>query len=713
MSASQDDCAPPPPGKKARPPAAPNSQGAFESDSSDDDMPLSVLKSKGSPVKKEKKADKKKKKKKKEKKEKKAKRKRETGNSSSSKKNGRSGKKTPAAKRRKVDKGPKKKTLTNVQIMDTAMKAYRWWDAPPLPDNQSWRKMEHYGVNFPALYVPHNVKMRYDGREVDLTPAQEEVATFYAEMPLDGPQLGDPKTKKVFDKNFFKDFKRYLGSGHVIKKFELCDFGPIRELVTQRRAARKARSKEEKDIEKQEKLELASRYAYAIVDDHIEKLGNYTIEPPGLFRGRGAHPKTGTLKTRVQPEQVALNIGDTEIVPKCHVPGHAWGTLVEKKDVTWLATWNENVMNGTKYVWLAASSSFKGRGDLAKYEKARKLKKYIGKIRADYERNLQSKGASIFKKQRATAMWIIDRLALRVGNEKDDDEADTVGTCSLRVEHLKFDSSGKDGQSKQVITLDFLGKDSMRHLQTIDLGKRYGEIGVHIYNNLERFCKKKKKDVEIFDKLSVGDLNDHLKSLMPGLSAKVFRTYNASNTLELELPDNVVNEPIGQKVVLYNEANRKVAILCNHQKTVSKAFNEGMEKMGEKLAIYKSQVEELKVDIKRKRKGKEVKLAKDTTNMDRMQKFKQSHRFKRQPSEEQLKKKLATLQQRLRTFELQMKNKDDNKSVALGTSKINYMDPRVTVAWCKRNECPIDKVFARALRDKFPWAMSTKTNYKF
>ena len=82
--------------------------------------------------------------------------------------------------------------------------------------------MEHYGVNFPAPYVPHNVKMRYDGRDVDLTPAQEEVATFYAEMPLDGPQLGDPKTKKVFDKNFFKDFKKYLGSKHVIKKFELC-----------------------------------------------------------------------------------------------------------------------------------------------------------------------------------------------------------------------------------------------------------------------------------------------------------------------------------------------------------------------------------------------------------------------------------------------------------------------------------------------------------
>ncbi len=717
---SQDDFAPPPPGKKRekilKPPVSNRmrlAQNTIDSSDSDDDIPLSALKQKGSasPVKVKKEEKKKKKKKKKEKK---AKRKREVEGKRSKSSSSRSGRKKPAAKRKKVsNKGPKVKTLTNVQIMDTAMKAYRWWDAPPLPDNQAWRQMEHYGVNFPAPYEPHNVKMRYDGRDVDLTPAQEEVATFYAEMPLDGPQLGDPKTKKVFDKNFFTDFKKYLGSKHVIKKFELCDFGPIRDLVNKRRAERKARTKEEKEVEKQQKLEISARYAYAIVDDHIEKLGNFTIEPPGLFRGRGAHPKTGTLKTRVQPEQVILNVGDTEMVPKCHVPGHAWGTLVEKKDVTWLATWNENVMNGTKYVWLAASSSFKGRGDLAKYEKARKLKKYIVKIRADYERNLQSKSATVFKKQRATAMWVIDRLALRAGNEKDEDEADTVGTCSLRVEHILFDDSGKDGKSKYVITLDFLGKDSMRHLQTIDLGERYGTIGISVFNNLKKFCSKKKKDKEIFDKLSVGELNDHLKELMPGLSAKVFRTYNASNTLENELPDNVINEPIGQKVILYNEANRKVAILCNHQKTVSKAFNEGMAKMGEKLEIYQKQIEELKTDVRRVRKGKEVKLAKDTTNMDKMEKFKQSHRFKRQPSEEQVKKKLATLEQRLKTFELQMKNKDDNKSVALGTSKINYMDPRVTVAWCKRNECPIDKVFARALRDKFPWAMSTKTDYKF
>ena len=35
-------------------------------------------------------------------------------------------------------------------------------------------------------------------------------------------------------------------------------------------------------------------------------------------------------------------------------------------------------------------------------------------------------------------MWVIDILALRVGGEKGEEEADTVGCCSLRVEHLRF-----------------------------------------------------------------------------------------------------------------------------------------------------------------------------------------------------------------------------------------------------------------------------------
>jgi hypothetical protein len=45
--------------------------------------------------------------------------------------------------------------------------------------------------------------------------------------------------------------------------------------------------------------------------------------------------------------------------------------------------------------------------------------------------------------------------------------------------------------------------------------------------------------------------------------------------------------------------------------------------------------------------------------------------------------------------------------------QINYMDPRITVAWCKRNEVPIEKVFSKTLRDKFNWAMAVEPEWEF
>jgi len=51
--------------------------------------------------------------------------------------------------------------------------------------------------------------------------------------------------------------------------------------------------------------------------------------------------------------------------------------------------------------------------------------------------------------------------------------------------------------------------------------------------------------------------------------------------------------------------------------------------------------------------------------------------------------------------------------VALGTSKINYMDPRITISWCKKKEMPIEKVFQTTLRSKFAWAMGTDPDYAF
>ena len=40
------------------------------------------------------------------------------------------------------------------------------------------------------------------------------------------------------------------------------------------------------------------------------QLGNFRVEPPGLFRGRGDHPRMGKLKARIYPQDITINIGE-------------------------------------------------------------------------------------------------------------------------------------------------------------------------------------------------------------------------------------------------------------------------------------------------------------------------------------------------------------------------------------------------------------------
>ena len=76
-------------------------------------------------------------------------------------------------------------------------------------------------------------------------------------------------------------------------------------------------------------------------------------------------------------------------------------------------------------------------------------------------------------------------------------------------------------------------------------------------------------------------------------------------------------------------------------------------------------------------------------------------------------KKIEVWTKKIQKMELDLKHKDDNKEVSLGTSKINYMDPRISVAFCKRNEIPIEKIFSKTLRDKFNWAMAVSPTWEF
>jgi DNA topoisomerase-1 len=71
---------------------------------------------------------------------------------------------------------------------------------------------------------------------------------------------------------------------------------------------------------------------------------------------------------------------------------------------------------------------------------------------------------------------------------------------------------------------------------------------------------------------------------MKGLTAKVFRTFNASSTFQRLLDENTLeNATLQEKLNAYNKANREVAILCNHRRTVPKTHDQSMEKVRDRV----------------------------------------------------------------------------------------------------------------------------------
>lgn len=449
-----------------------------------------------------------------------------------------------------------------------------------------WNFLEHKGPVFAPAYepLPKNVRFEYDGRTVELSQDAEEIATFYARM-LDHEYT----SKKAFNDNFFKDWRKSMTSKEreLIKDLSKCNFRMMATHFTAQSEANKSRTKEQKLKIKEQNEAQIKEFGFCNIDGHKEKIGNFKIEPPGLFRGRGEHPKMGMVKRRVVAEDIMLNCSKDSKAPK-PPPGHRWKEVRHDNTVTWLASWVENVQGQVKYIMLNPSSRLKGEKDWQKYETARRLDKTIDKIRATYKDEWKSKEMRI--RQRAVALYFIDKLALRAGNEKDEDQADTVGCCSLRVEHIELhkELNGKEN----VVVFDFLGKDSIRYYNEVEVEKR-------VFKNLELFRENKKPGDDLFDRLNTVVMNEHLRELMDGLTAKVFRTYNASITLQRQLDElTEPNATVAEKLLQYNRANRAVAILCNHQRAVPKTHNKSMENLKEKIKNKRDQVKECEQELK-------------------------------------------------------------------------------------------------------------------
>ena len=631
----------------------------------------------------------------------------------------------PASAKKATSKAIKKEESADPEDDEEDDEEVRWWEDPTKGDGTNkWESLEHNGVVFPPPYqpLPKNVKMKYDGEPITLHSDAEEVASFFGTMLNSTHNVENP----TFQKNFFHDFRNVLkktggaknrnGDKVDIKEFPKCDFQPIFDHYDAERAAKKALSKEEKKAIKQAKDEAEAPFLHCVWDGRKQKVGNFRVEPPGLFRGRGDHPKTGHVKNRIMPEQITLNIAKEATVP-APPEGHKWKEIKHDKQGTWLAMWQENINGNYKYVMLAANSDVKGQSDYKKFEKARQLKKHIDRIRKDYQKDLKAEATA--DRQRATAMYLIDRFALRAGNEKGDDEAETVGCCSLKYENVTL-------SPPNTVIFDFLGKDSIRFHEEF-------QVDAQVFKNLKIFKRPPKSDGDdLFDRLTTSALNKHLKTYMDGLTAKVFRTYNASYTMSQLLSTMKSEGTIPEKIKDYNDANRRVAILCNHKRTVAAGHANQMEKLGDRLKGLKYQqwrVKQMMIDTDpkiKKKKGVEYfelpddldeswimehqaylveqekikitkKFEKDNEKLkadkekemkpkelderlkaatDLEKKYKKENKTKKveaegkAPTIEKLEDQVKKFDARIATMAVQAEDKENNKEVALGTSKI-------------------------------------------
>ena len=499
------------------------------------------------------------------------------------------------------------------------------------------RQLIHNGVMMPKPYEAKGLHISVKGNKVKLTPEQEEMAVAYAK------KIGTDYDKDpVFVRNFFTDFSKALGLTEVLSQDEV-DLGEVLTSVEREKEIKLGMSKEEKKRQAEARKAIREankqRYGYATVDGEMVEIGNYAAEPSCIFMGRGKHPLRGSWKQGPRQSNIILNLS-----PDAPNPPGSWKEIIWEPDYMWIAKWDDKLSAKEKYIWLADTSNVKQQRDKEKFNRARELEKTIEKVRNHIILHLNAD--DIKRRKVATVCYLIDLLKLRVGDEKDEDEADTVGATTLRPEHVKISENG-------MATFDFLGKDSVRWKTEVQLPEA-------VVKNLNEFIKE--SNSSIFNGVRSDAVGQFLSEVFPDLTAKVFRTYHATKAVKEYLSQHKVPKtaPEHEKKHVATLANLQAAAVCHHKRTLPKNWKESLKKKRERL-----------------RKLKEKKTKKSL--------------------------------QRIEKAKLELERMKVSRDFNLGTSLKSYIDPRVYRDWGRKVEYDWKLYYPKTLQRKFSWIDTQQT----
>ncbi|MEJ2243890.1 MAG: DNA topoisomerase I [Candidatus Bathyarchaeota archaeon] len=579
--------------------------------------------------------------------------------------------------------------------------------------------LHHNGVLIPKPYQGKNLTVKVNGKELKLTNEQEELAVAWAK------KVGTPYVEdKVFAKNFHEDFSEKLGI--KVKNGDV-DFSAIVKLVEQERERKKSLPKLAVG-RKADREANKEKYGYAYVNGEKMELANYVAEPSSIFMGRGKHPMRGKWKQGPAKEDIILNLS-----PDAPRPEGNWKEIVWEPEAIWVARWQDKLSGKIKYVWFSDSCSFKQEKEIEKFNKAAEFKRKLPKVKRHILANLESN--DVKRRKTATVCFLIDKLKIRVGDEKDPDEADTVGASTLRKEHVKINGDG-------TVSFNFLGKDSVPHIFTTKLPEL-------VIRNLEEFSAN--TDAALFDGVGSSQVSEFLDEVMTGLSAKVFRTLYATDAVKAKLDKTPVeaNQPEYVKKYVATMANLEAAKVCNHKRTISKNWASSLQKKKDRLVVLKNRAKVAQKKIKQRVKDAEAKheermvkyseslmaaeaklqqyksqldqktkQGKDTSTLkkrvkrqrERVAKQKQRIKDTKAKHAQRLEKLKQSLQKRkerdamaLDKMDLRIKVQKETRDYNVSTSLKSYIDPRVYYEWGQKVRYDWKQYYSKSLHKKFSW----------
>ncbi len=581
--------------------------------------------------------------------------------------------------------------------------------------------LRHNGVLVPPRYEGRGLTVKVRGETIKLSDEQEEMAVAWAKK-VGTPYVEDPE----FAENFHRDFSEKLGVKVIPGDV---DFSEVLRFVEEERERKASLPREERkrlrDERKAEREANKERYGWATVDGVRMEIGNYTVEPSSIFMGRGEHPKRGMWKEGPRQEDIELNLSDAPLPP-----GN-WKGRVWESDSIWIARWRDKLSGKMKYVWPSDSSHLKQEKDIEKFDKAVELGENLRRVRRHIMENLGHE--DLRRRKTATVTFLIDHCKFRVGDEKDEDEAETIGASTLKPEHIGFNGDG-------TVTFDFLGKDSVRHHLCVEMPEQ-------VISNLKEFSAG--TESALFNGVNSQRVSEFLDEVMTNLSAKVFRTHYASTTVEERLKKEKVGpeDPDYVKKHAATLANLDAAVVCNHRRTIPKTWERSLQnkkdrldarkrkasqkekkqrqrmreaegKYRERLARYEKKLaddqeklKEYKRQLREKQgQGKPVKGLKKSISSknkavkaqrERMRRLKRAHAQRMEKMRGQLeaeRERRAIERQRLQ-IDAYERTRDYN----LGTSLKSYIDPRIYYDWGRRVEYDWRSYYPKTLERKFSW----------